>query len=99
MRLPLRIAILECDTPLENTNRRYHGYGGVFRALLTTSAKALNQPDKLDPEAGLDITTWDVVNDDKYPKLEDIDAVLLTGSSLYFPFYPCRIYPVSRQTC
>ena len=81
MRAPLRIAILECDTPLTNTNARYHGYGGVFTSLLKASAKALNQPDRLDPEAGLEITKWDVVNGDKYPKLEDVDAVLLTGSS------------------
>lgn len=85
MHPPLRIAILECDTPLENTNRHYGSYGGVFRALLTASAKALNQPDQLNPETGLDITRWDVVNGHKYPKLEEIDAVLLTGSSQYFP--------------
>lgn len=83
MRAPLRIAVLECDTPLPNTNARYHGYGGVFISLLKASAKALNQPDRLDPEAGLEITKWDVVNGDQYPKLEDVDAVLLTGSSKY----------------
>jgi hypothetical protein len=81
MHSPLRIAVLECDTPLDNINRRYNGYGGVFRALLTASAKTLNQPEKLNPETGLEITAWDIVNDDKYPKLEDVDAVLLTGSS------------------
>ncbi|KAJ5997640.1 hypothetical protein N7499_005965 [Penicillium canescens] len=80
MHSPLRIAVLECDTPLDSINRRYNGYGGVFRALLTASAKALNQPEKLNPETGLEITAWDIVNDDKYPKLEDVDAVLLTGS-------------------
>ncbi|KXG47554.1 Glutamine amidotransferase type 1 [Penicillium griseofulvum] len=80
MHPPLRIAVLECDTPLEKINRRYNGYGGVFRVLLNASAKALNQPERLDPESGLEITAWDIVNDDKYPKLEDVDAVLLTGS-------------------
>ncbi|KAJ5178025.1 Glutamine amidotransferase type 1 [Penicillium coprophilum] len=80
MHSPLRIAVLECDTPLDNINRRYNGYGGVFRALLNASANALNQPERLDPKTGLEITAWDIVNDDKYPKLEDIDAVLLTGS-------------------
>ncbi|EKV10249.1 Glutamine amidotransferase type 1 [Penicillium digitatum] len=80
MHSPLRIAVLECDTPLDNINRRYNGYGGVFRVLLKASANALNQPDKLDPETGLEITAWDIVNDDKYPKLEDVDAVLLSGS-------------------
>lgn len=81
MRPPLRIAILECDTPLPNTNSRYGGYGGVFRTLLTASAKALNQPGGLDSDIELDLSRWDVVNNTEYPKLEDIDAVLLTGSS------------------
>lgn len=84
MRAPLRIAVLECDTPLPNTNTRYNGYGGVFISLLKASAKALNQPDRLNPETGLEITKWDIVNGDQYPKLEDIDAVLLTGSSKWF---------------
>lgn len=85
MHTPLRIAVLECDTPLDSINRQYNGYGGVFRTLLTTSAKALNQPEKLNPETGLEITAWDIVNDVKYPKLEDVDAVLLTGSSAERP--------------
>jgi GMP synthase-like glutamine amidotransferase len=80
---PLRIAVLECDTPIDKVNRRYNGYGGVFRMLLKASANALNQPERLDPETGMEITAWDIVNDDKYPKLEDVDAVLLTGSSTY----------------
>lgn len=87
MRPPLRIAVLETDTPLENTNKKYGGYGGVFEALLKTSAAALGgQPDKLDPERDLQISKWDVVNGDKYPELEDIDAILITGSSAFF--YP-----------
>lgn len=93
MRAPLRIAVLECDTPLPNTNARYNGYGGVFISLLRASAKALNQPDRLDPETGLEITKWDIVNGDKYPKLEDVDAVLLTGSSKC----PCQSM-TSRKT-
>ncbi|KAJ5159880.1 uncharacterized protein N7482_006884 [Penicillium canariense] len=80
MRPPLRIAVLECDTPLPNTNCRYNGYGGVFTALLTASAKALNHLDRLGPETGLQISKWDIVSGTEYPKLEDIDAVLLTGS-------------------
>ena len=83
MPAPLRIAVLECDTPLPKIHDRYNGYGGVFTELLKASAKALNKPDQLDPETGLDISKWDVVNADNYPKLEDIDAVLLTGSSAW----------------
>jgi hypothetical protein len=81
MRPPLRIAVLECDTPLPNTESRYHGYGGVFTALLKSSAEKL---DRLDPETDLQISKWDIVDGIEYPKLEDIDAVLLTGSSTSF---------------
>jgi hypothetical protein len=78
---PLRIAILECDTPLPKTKARFQGYGGVFEFLLEQGAKALNDP-VLDPEKGFEITKWPVEqNPDSYPKLEDIDAILITGSS------------------
>ncbi|KAL1973660.1 hypothetical protein VTN31DRAFT_6295 [Thermomyces dupontii] len=83
MRPPLRIAVLECDTPLPNTHAKYGGYGGVFESLLRESAKKLaddNEPYQLDPDRDLQISKWDVVNDDKYPKLEDIDAILISGS-------------------
>lgn len=81
MRPPLRIAILECDPPLKNTHSQYNGYREVFQALLESSVKTLNQPDQLIPENGLDISGWDIYRSQEYPKLEDIDAVLLTGSS------------------
>jgi hypothetical protein len=86
---PLRIAVLECDTPLEQTNAKYGpGYHGVFKKLLLDSAQALNQPEKLDPQSGLDISRFDVVTAQEYPNLEDVDAVLLTGSSMFLlPIY------------
>lgn len=84
MRPPLRIAVLECDTPLLDTESRYHGYGGVFAALLKASAKTLNQSERLDPETDLQISRWDILSRMEYPKLEDIDAVLLSGSSWLF---------------
>ncbi|OJD17123.1 hypothetical protein AJ78_02768 [Emergomyces pasteurianus Ep9510] len=80
MRTPLRIAVLECDVPLDRTRSKYGGYGGVFEALLWSSAKLLNQSDKIDPATGLEISKWNVVEGDKYPNLEDVDAVLITGS-------------------
>lgn len=81
MHTPLRIAVLECDTPANNTNTKYGGYRGVFESLLKASARALGQPERLNPDTDLEISGWDVVNGDEYPKLEDINAVLLTGSS------------------
>jgi GMP synthase-like glutamine amidotransferase len=74
---PLRIAILECDTPLPGTNSQYGGYGGVFTSLLHKATSRLSPP--LSP-SDLVLSIYDVVTAQEYPKLEDIDAVLLTGS-------------------
>ncbi|EFE40345.1 hypothetical protein TRV_04924 [Trichophyton verrucosum HKI 0517] len=81
MRRPIRLAVLECDHPLPQTAAKYGGrFGGVFKALLGQSAKTLNRPDIVDPEAGLDISEYDIVGGDEFPALEDIDAVLISGS-------------------
>jgi hypothetical protein len=76
--LPLRIAILECDTPLDNTRAKYGSYGGVFAALLNAGVEALETP-PLSP-LDLKISTFDVVAKQEYPSLKDIDAILITGS-------------------
>jgi hypothetical protein len=81
MRPPLRVAVLECGEPLEDTKKKYGTYGGVFEALLKSGTVLLAQPGTLDPDAGLQVSKWDIANDDKYPALEDIDAILITGSS------------------
>ena len=75
---PFRIAILECDTPLTQTKEKYGGYGGVFTALLHSAADALHMP-----RDDLAISIWDVVdNIEEYPALGDVDAILMTGSSM-----------------
>jgi hypothetical protein len=81
MKPPLRIAILECDTPLPETKAQYGGYGGVFEALLKAGADALGQPDVISSTSGLELSKFHVVNEDVYPELDSIDAILLTGSS------------------
>lgn len=81
MARPLRIAILECDTPIGQTKAKYGGYGNLFKELLLNGADKLAQDDSITkPE--LDITKFDVVSGEQYPKLDEIDAVLLTGSSM-----------------
>lgn len=77
MKPPFRIAILECDTPLPNTEAKYGGYGGVFEKLLKSGAEATG---KLDPGKDLQISKHQIVLDtNDYPD-QDIDAILITGS-------------------
>lgn len=72
---PLRLAILLNDTPQPKTLARVGNYHGVFSALLSAAVA----PEPL--ESQLTITSHDVVNDlDSYPSLDEIDALLLTGS-------------------
>lgn len=77
---PIRLAILEADTPLPNTHAKYHGYGGVFTDLLRRAVA----PDPLG--AHLALSVHHVVDDDNenqpvtYPDLDDVDAVLISGS-------------------
>lgn len=80
MRPPLRIAVLECDTPVQGAYLKYGGYGNIFRALLEAGADALNQPELISSKHGLQVGAWDVVSKTEYPRLEDVDALLLTGS-------------------
>ena len=75
----LRIALLECDVPIGKTKEKYGTYGNLFQVLLEASAKYLEKHDSEDvPE--LQFSKYDVVEAQEYPSLDDIDAVLLTGS-------------------
>lgn len=76
---PIRLAILEADTPLPNTNAKYHGYGGVFTDLLRRAVS----PDPL--ESHLQLSVYHVVADKpeqppSYPDLHQVDAILISGS-------------------
>ena len=72
----LRLAILEADTPQPQTAAAYGTYGGLFASLFT--AACAPQP----VASVLTITKHDVVRapDSAYPALDDIDAILITGS-------------------
>jgi hypothetical protein len=73
----LRVAVLECDTPLPQTKEKYKGYGGVFEVLLRSGARAVGDQSF----ASLDFSFWQVeLHPDKYPKPSEIDAILITGS-------------------
>lgn len=80
MTLPLRIAILLCDSPLYATQEKYGSYGGVFRELLGRAAELLKDEIPGIDKNGLELTSWDVHQAEEYPELENIDAILMTGS-------------------
>lgn len=93
---PLRIAILECDTPIGKTKEKYGGYGNLFKELLHNGAKEVREKDGVEvPE--LDVRKYDVVNEEVYPKLEDVDAVLLSGSRECCPSFVCGCGRLGRE--
>jgi hypothetical protein len=77
MKTPLRIAILECDTPLPDIVARYGRYDRIFSTLLEAAAEASG----LSPKKDLELSGFDVVDKQEYPDIEHIDAVLISGSS------------------
>jgi hypothetical protein len=79
MKPPLRIAILEADTPPDDIVARYGRYGKVFRTLLENAADSLGRPDFSKDD--LVLSAYDVVSEQKYPETDDVDAVLISGSS------------------
>ncbi|CAE7200073.1 hypothetical protein CFE70_008009 [Pyrenophora teres f. teres 0-1] len=76
MKTPLRIAILECDTPPADVVAKYGRYDRIFKTLLETAAEGLG----LTPTQDLELSAYDVVTAQEYPDLERIDAVLISGS-------------------
>jgi hypothetical protein len=88
----LRIAILECDIPIGNTREKYGGYGNLFKELLLKGKDEVR--DGKDGKEGvdlpeLDVTKWNVVDEELYPKLEEVDVVLVSGSRELFYFLTC----------
>ncbi|KAI1101825.1 class I glutamine amidotransferase-like protein [Jackrogersella minutella] len=76
---PVRLAILEADTPVPGIRAKFGTYGGVFRYLFERACASLNPPQPLSSQ--LAISHHDVVNDlSSYPDTNTIDAVLITGS-------------------
>lgn len=77
-RRPLRLAILEADTPVPGAAEKYGNYTGVFAALVEAAVAPSPLTDRIV------ITSHHVVDDyvprTPYPALADIDAVLISGS-------------------
>ena len=73
---PVRLAILDCDPLVESITRTYGSYGGLVQAFLQAGAEQMDLS-----ISELEMTIWDVYSKSDYPKVEDIDAILCTGSS------------------
>lgn len=74
---PIRVAVLECDSLISWISTKYGGYCGLYTALLEAGAKDLQGP-----KDELKITRWNVLDKREYPELKDIDAILVSGSSM-----------------
>jgi hypothetical protein len=79
MKTPLRIAILQCDTPPPGVVALYGAYDRIFATLLEKAAEGLG----LDPKKDLELSAFEVVTKQEYPEIENVDAVLISGSSEY----------------
>ena len=83
---PLHVAILKADTPIPSVNGKYRGYGGLYETWLRAAQK------KSHNSAELEFTEWDVVDDQAYPDLADVDVIVITGSSMIVgPFTSLRV--------
>ena len=76
--LPLRVAILGCDHNIPKPLEKYKSYAAICATLLDAGAKAVGLA-----EGDLEVSLWNVVDEvGRFPDLEDVDAVFLTGSSM-----------------
>ncbi|KAE8834946.1 hypothetical protein PTNB85_06279 [Pyrenophora teres f. teres] len=75
----LRIALLECDELVGDLKKEYGSIGNLYKIFLEAAAVKL-EGSGLHERPILDISSYDVVNKQEYPDVENIDAVFLTGS-------------------
>lgn len=73
----LRIAILEADTIFP----QYGGYYGLYTSLLQAAADSLGWPRDRVETSAWEVVNWKEGDTGGYPKLEEVDAVLISGSS------------------
>ncbi|KAI0161834.1 class I glutamine amidotransferase-like protein [Hypoxylon sp. FL1284] len=79
---PIRLAILEADTPVPGVEAKYGSYGSVFTYLFERACAGL-APSPRPLSSVLQISAHDVVSGDPataYPDPDTLDAVLVSGS-------------------
>ena len=92
--IPVRIGILDAASVLlPNAHNKYGNWATIFEQHLFSGTDALGLS-----RDHLHISKWDVVNGlgeglgGTYPRLENVDAVLITGSR-WLPFNTCPSQP------
>ena len=91
MRSPLRIAILETGLLQPRMQEKYGGFGKLYTKILVQAADSLDPDPPGFSSNELQITCWDVVGPEaEYPDLADVDAVLISGSSMLCPRSICH---------
>lgn len=72
-----RVAVLECDKTIEPVRANRGQYVDIFRSLLTRALESEGH------DIHLEVSQWDVVASQSYPRPEDFDGLLLSGSSMF----------------
>lgn len=78
----LRVAVLRCHTILDPIAGERGQFDTVFANWLEAAMKSWNSKHELDKQVVFDVTGWDVIGKNEYPKsLDQIDVLLVTGSA------------------
>lgn len=75
-----RLAVLECDTPIEPVIEKFGTYGAIFENFVRRGLEGYVQ-DGGKEEIDLQVTTSNMVDVGSLPQLDEVDCLLLTGSS------------------
>jgi len=73
------VAILECDTPIQAVMNERGTYGDIIETFLRRGLEVYSRNSGRSVE--LRVTKFDVVNFGDFPDPEEVDCVVLSGSS------------------
>ncbi|KAK7423431.1 hypothetical protein QQZ08_009111 [Neonectria magnoliae] len=77
----LRIAALCCFTFPENIARERGQFDKIFAAWVCAAVEARNKKKTVKERVVVELKGWNIVDKDQYPDLNDIDALIVTGST------------------
>ena len=77
----IHAAVLVCDTPIQPVLDKYGDYYAMFQALLRQGFKDLEISGG-PKDIIVEFSEHQVVGNSRFPDLENVDAILMTGSSM-----------------